>query len=81
MLTITPIPTSENAGNSWLINTMGSLAATTYDCENHAVKISTSAGSSNYNWGGDDLRRSLQEPLGPLTTTVWDGSDYLQERI
>lgn len=49
----------------------------TYDAKNRLTRDAT---VSTYTYTGYGLRRSAQEPGGSLTTFVWDGSDYLQER-
>ncbi len=60
-----------------------------YDDENRLTPVEkwdTSGGgdqppeTSTYTYDGDGLRRPTHEPAASLTTFVWDGDDYLQER-
>lgn len=73
--------TFDNAGNMAVENVGGVLTTYVYDGENRMKTASANAGMSTYTYQGDGLRRSKQEPGASLTTMVWDGSDYLQERI
>ena len=73
--------TFDNAGNQILDNVAGALTTCQYDPENRLLFASSSSGVSSYTYQGHDgLRRTWAEPTFSLTTTVWDGSDYLQER-
>jgi hypothetical protein len=73
--------TFDNAGNQILDNVAGALTTSQYDPENRLLFASSSSAVSSYTYQGyDGLRRSWQELGSSLTTTVWDGSDYLQER-
>jgi YD repeat-containing protein len=75
--------TYDNAGNMTVEANESNIGTTTYsyDPENRLIGIQYSNGTlSTYTYQGDGLRRSAIEPGGSLTTTVWDGTDYLQER-
>lgn len=63
-------------------NAAGARTTYIYDSENQLINVKTSAANiSTYSYAGDTgLRRTKQEPGGALTTIVWDGDDYLQER-
>lgn len=37
-------------------------------------------GKTTHTYAGDGLRRTTKSTTGAVTTFVWDGSDYLQER-
>ncbi|MCH8274748.1 MAG: hypothetical protein IH851_08155 [Armatimonadetes bacterium] len=52
-----------------------------YDNENRLTKVTHPAGTfSTYTYDGDGKRRTAHEAGGSLTTMIWDGDDYLQER-
>jgi YD repeat-containing protein len=72
---------SYDAASRLSTSVQGSLVTTcAYDGENRLASVSSPAGRSTYTYqGSDGLRRTKQEPGGPLTTMVWDGSDYLGE--
>lgn len=71
----------DNGDNTWKENTAGQLTTNSYHGQNRLTKVLNPDGTiSTYTYGGDGPRRSAQEPGKPVTTMVWDGSDYLQER-
>jgi YD repeat-containing protein len=73
----------DNAGNLRFENAVASGGITTniYNGANREVNIQYPTGAiSSYSYSGDGLRRQLQDTGAPVTFTVWDGSDYLQER-
>jgi YD repeat-containing protein len=73
--------TFDNAGSQTLDNVAGVLTTCQYDPENRLLFATSSSAVSSYTYQGyDGLRRSWQELGTSLTTIVWDGSDYLQER-
>ncbi len=55
----------------------GARDSNVYDRENRLIRSQTTP--STFTYDGDDLRRSLIVNSG-ITTFVWDGDDYLQER-
>lgn len=58
----------------------GVITGYVFDCENRLKKVSYSDGAvSTYSYGGDGLRRTRQDPGQPVSTVIWDGSDYLGE--
>src|SRR5262245_28157251 len=68
-------------GNPVEENLAGNRTTYQYDNENRLVGIRFPASApSTYSYDGDGLRRTLQEAGGALTTVIWDGTDYLQER-
>jgi YD repeat-containing protein len=69
-------------GNQIEENLNGSRTTNQYDNENRLIGVQFPTGSpSTYSYdGGDGLRRTLQEAGGPLTTVIWDGTDYLKEK-
>jgi YD repeat-containing protein len=72
--------TFDNAGNMTLENQAGAQTGYVYDGENRNVKVTYPDGTlSTYTYSGDGLRRTRQEPGKPVSTMVWDGSDYLGE--
>jgi len=72
--------TFDNAGNTWLENTLGQTVTNSYDGENRLTKVLNADGTiSTYAYSGDGLRRTAQEPGKTVTTMIWDGGDYLGE--
>ena len=71
--------TFDKAGNRTGDNVLGALITRTYDSENRLAKISSAGGVSTYTYAGTGLRRSKQKAGQPVTTFIWDGSDYLGE--
>jgi len=63
-------------------HTINSLTNYSYDGENRLVGVVYPDNTrSTYTYQGyNRLRRSAWEPGQSLTTFVWNGSDYLQER-
>ena len=79
--------TSDANGNLTAQNAGGSKTTFTYDYENRLKTIlhaDSTRSSYTYAGGfpvqGEGLRRSHHAPGGNLTTTIWDGSDYLMEK-
>jgi YD repeat-containing protein len=71
----------DNAGNQTEENLGGSRATYVWDQENRLVRVLNPDGTrSTYSYAGDGLRRTAQEAAASVTTFVWDGDDYLQER-
>lgn len=66
-------------GNRWVVNESGKLTTMSVDFENRLVNVSSPDGSTSYTYAGDGLKRS-ELVSGILTTIVWDGTSYLQER-
>jgi hypothetical protein len=50
-----------------------------YDKENRQISHSMGSTVVTYTYSGDGLKRSEITGSG-TTTTIWDGSEYLQER-
>jgi YD repeat-containing protein len=72
--------TFDNAGNTWLENTLGQVVTNSYDGENRLVKVLNADGTiSTYAYSRDGPRRTAQEPGDPISTMIWDGGDYLGE--
>ena len=74
--------TYDSNGNPTLENIATNPQTYTYDKENRLTVVQWSGGTahSTYTYAGDGLRRSLFEQGGTLTTTIWDGDDYLMEK-
>ena len=71
-------------GNNTVEQTNTRLTTNTWDPENRLIGIQfkqkSSSGLSTYTFSGDGLRRTAQDQGSALTTMIWDGTDYLQER-
>lgn len=79
--TTTTVSAFEYAGNTIRDTTLGLVTTMTYNGENQLISIvnpDRTRSTMTYQ-GGDGLRRSLHAGT-KLTTFVWDGVDYLQER-
>ncbi len=60
----------------------GTVAITTtmtYDKENRLQVLDHNGAKTTYTYDGNGQKRS-ENVLGALTTIVWEGTDYLQER-
>ena len=51
----------------------------TYETENRLTVHQTVTTLTNYQYSGDGLKRTLQTNSGAVSSTIWDGSDYLGE--
>lgn len=75
------VRTFDNAGNMTVENRGGVLTNFSYSGDNRMVSQVNPDGTRLTNtYQGDGMRRSLQTATR-LTTFVWDGQDYLQERF
>jgi YD repeat-containing protein len=73
--------TFDKNGNKTLDNLNGSSITYQYDPENRLLEYNNPAnGISTYTYAGDGLRRTRQDPGGPVTLAVWDDRNYLDER-
>ena len=62
-----------------LTDTSGPLTMT-YDEENRLRQLQSGATIATYSYDGDNLKRTEMALNGAITTLVWDGDEYLQER-
>jgi YD repeat-containing protein len=69
----------DSNGNLTSENAAGVRTTYTWDRENRLRNVNANGSLSTYTFDGDGLRRSRHEAGGSLTTTIWDGSDYLGE--
>jgi YD repeat-containing protein len=66
--------------NGLQLNIGNALVTMVYDKENRGVVNNRWAIVVSYTYSGDGLKRSEISSTGNVTTLVWDGSEYLQER-
>ncbi len=73
--------TYDKCGNLTTENQAGAITGFVYDSENRLVKQTEPDGTvMTMSYQGDGLRRTRQKHGEQVSTFVWDGSDYLQER-
>ena len=72
--------TFDSNGNMTKVAAPSGVTSMAYDIENRLVRHEASGVVSTYTYQGSNGLKRSEQVAGTLTTLVWDGVEYLQER-